>query len=269
MTTPHSPRPAITVCTTFFPLKSEIWGEGKRCKDCGKTGSEHISPNDSQPAVTLSRAEVSQIAQEAAKFAPGPLSQSEPEGKEGDTQCFANTTDQSATCNAATQGAALGAAGGDTRICRVCDGGPRNQGTCLCGMKAWDEAVPWESRNAQIALFLRLFSQIESLCNSEDNRAFGEIAQICTDALHFGDKRGVESASSSPSAQHGDSGSITRPPLPIIKTPVLRLYQDDISELASRMKDDFPWLLSDFENSLQNHAKQIMQENQDMEDTES
>lgn len=26
----------------------------------------------------------------------------------------------------------------DNRLCRICDGGPGNEGACLCGMEAWD-----------------------------------------------------------------------------------------------------------------------------------
>ncbi len=28
----------------------------------------------------------------------------------------------------------------DNRICRICDGGPGNEGVCLCGAQAWEEA---------------------------------------------------------------------------------------------------------------------------------
>ncbi|UTC28089.1 hypothetical protein GURKE_00570 [Brevundimonas phage vB_BpoS-Gurke] len=27
----------------------------------------------------------------------------------------------------------------DTRICRICDGGPGNEGVCLCGAEAWED----------------------------------------------------------------------------------------------------------------------------------
>lgn len=30
----------------------------------------------------------------------------------------------------------------DDRICRVCDGGPGNDGPCLCGMHVYDPPVP-------------------------------------------------------------------------------------------------------------------------------
>lgn len=33
----------------------------------------------------------------------------------------------------------------DNRICRICDGGPGNEGVCLCGAKVWEEDPPFQA----------------------------------------------------------------------------------------------------------------------------